>query len=108
MQAADAVVTKAGPGTIAEALVSGLPLFVTSYVPGQEEGNVHFILEHKVGWYVPRVRGLVRQVRHAFLEDHEELERMQGRAERVGRPQAAVEIAQLIAAAVEPPAASEF
>lgn len=108
MQASDAIVSKAGPGTIAEALVSGLPLFLTSYVPGQEEGNVHFVLEQKVGWYVPRVRRLVRQVRQAFAEDHEELERMQGRADRVGRPQAAVEIAQLIAAAVEPPAAADF
>jgi 1,2-diacylglycerol 3-beta-galactosyltransferase len=108
MQAADAVVTKAGPGTIAEALVSGLPLFLTSYVPGQEEGNVHFILEQKVGWYVPRVRRLVERVRQAFQEDHEELERMQGRADRIGRPQAAAEIAQLIAATVEPPAAGEW
>jgi 1,2-diacylglycerol 3-beta-galactosyltransferase len=102
MQAADAIVTKAGPGTISEALISGLPIFLTGYVPGQEEGNVKFVTGQGVGYYTPRVRKLVKLVRKCLVEDHEEFDRMQGRAEAVGRGDAAVEIAQLIAAAVEP------
>jgi 1,2-diacylglycerol 3-beta-galactosyltransferase len=103
MQASDAIVTKAGPGTIAEALISGLPIFLTHFVPGQEEGNVHFVLEQGVGYYTRSVRKLVAQVRHSWVEDRDEFERMQGHAEKVGRPGAAVEIADLVAAAVEPP-----
>ncbi|MEA2646644.1 MAG: hypothetical protein QOE92_1727 [Chloroflexota bacterium] len=103
MQASDAIVTKAGPGTIAEALISGLPIFLTYFVPGQEEGNVHFVLEQGVGYYTRRVSRLVKLLRESFVEDHETFERMQGHAEKVGRPGAAAEIADLIAAAVEPP-----
>lgn len=40
MVAADILVTKAGPGTIAEAAAVGLPIMVTSHLPGQEAGNV--------------------------------------------------------------------
>jgi 1,2-diacylglycerol 3-beta-galactosyltransferase len=103
MQAADAIVTKAGPGTISEALISGLPIFLTGYVPGQEEGNVKFVTGQGVGYYTPRVRKLVKLVRDSLVADHAEFERMHGRAEVVGRVRAATEIAQLIVAAVEPP-----
>jgi 1,2-diacylglycerol 3-beta-galactosyltransferase len=102
MRASDAVVTKAGPGTISEALISGLPIFLTGYVPGQEEGNVSFVTDQGLGYYAPRVRKLVKAVRHSLVEDREEFDRMQGRAEAVGRTDAAAEIAQLIAAAVNP------
>ena len=102
MQASDAAVTKAGPGTISEALISGLPLFITGFVPGQEEGNMRFVIEKGVGFYTPTVRKLVKAVRHSFLEDRPAFDRMQGHAEAVGRSDAAAEIAQLIAAAVDP------
>ena len=35
MHACDAIVTKAGPGTIAEALISGLPILLNGNVPCQ-------------------------------------------------------------------------
>ena len=105
MHASDAVVSKAGPGTIAEALICGLPVFLTSYVPGQEEGNVKFVVDEGVGYYTRSVRKLVKLVRQSFVQDHEGFERMKGHAEKVGRAGAATEIAQLIAAAVDPPEA---
>ena len=42
--AADVLVSKAGPGTIAEAAAVGLPVMVTSHLPGQEAGNVDIVL----------------------------------------------------------------
>src|SRR5258708_26065182 len=102
MQASDAIGTQAGPGTISDARISGLPIFLTGYVPGQEEGNVKFVTHQRVGFYTPRVRKLVKLVRHNLTDNHEEFERMQGRAEAAGRSDAAAEHAQLIAAAVEP------
>ena len=42
MTAADVLVTKAGPGTISEAFIAGLPLILYSRMPGQEDGNVAF------------------------------------------------------------------
>ncbi len=45
MGAADVVITKAGPGTIAEALIRGVPLMLNGAIPCQEEGNVPFVVE---------------------------------------------------------------
>ena len=44
MGAVDALVTKAGPGTIAEATIRGLPVMLSGYLPGQEEGNVPYVV----------------------------------------------------------------
>ena len=43
------IITKAGPGTIMEALICGLPLVLNAFVPCQEEGNIPFVVENKVG-----------------------------------------------------------
>ena len=51
MQAADVVVTKAGPSTIMEVLHCGRELILFGYVPGQEEGNVKFVLQNELGYY---------------------------------------------------------
>ncbi|KAH8061127.1 1,2-diacylglycerol 3-beta-galactosyltransferase [Aureococcus anophagefferens] len=42
MAASDLLLTKAGPGTIAEAAALGLPVLLTGYLPGQEFGNVSY------------------------------------------------------------------
>jgi len=102
MRASDAVVTKAGPGTITEALVSGLPLFLTGFVPGQEAGNVRFVEEEKVGFFTPSPRKLVRAVREHMIEDPQAFDRMRGRAEKVTQKDSSTEIAQLVAATVAP------
>lgn len=102
MRAADAIVTKAGPGTITEALVSGLPIFLTGCVPGQEEGNVRFVEEEDVGFYTPSPRKLVRAVREHMIADSQSFDRMRGRAEKVASKDSSLEIAELVAATVEP------
>ncbi|MDE3089116.1 MAG: glycosyltransferase, partial [Chloroflexota bacterium] len=49
MRASDVLITKAGPGTISEALACGLPMVLSGFLPGQEEGNVTFVEESGVG-----------------------------------------------------------
>lgn len=44
MGAVDTLITKAGPGTIAEATIRGLPVMLSGYLPGQEEGNVPYVV----------------------------------------------------------------
>ncbi|MCA9975849.1 MAG: glycosyltransferase, partial [Anaerolineales bacterium] len=51
MRAADILVTKAGPGTLSEAFISGLPIIISGYIPGQERGNVDYVLENEAGAY---------------------------------------------------------
>ena len=49
MTASDMIISKAGPGTIAESFICGLPVLLNGFVPCQEEGNVPFVLKNKVG-----------------------------------------------------------
>jgi 1,2-diacylglycerol 3-beta-galactosyltransferase len=51
MSASDCLVTKAGPGTIAEAMIRGLPMVLSSFLPGQEAGNVPYVTEGGFGVY---------------------------------------------------------
>ncbi len=48
-RAVDLLVTKAGPGTLAEANAAQLPVVVYDYVPGQERGNVDFVRHNDLG-----------------------------------------------------------
>jgi Glycosyltransferase family 28 C-terminal domain len=48
MHACDVIITKAGPGTIAESFICGLPVLLNGFIPGQEEGNIEYVLEHQV------------------------------------------------------------
>ncbi len=66
--AVDLLVTKAGPGSLAEANAAQLPVVVYDYVPGQERGNVDFVRSnglgavaiHGAGEVVQAVRNLIR------------------------------------------------
>lgn len=49
MRASDLLITKAGPGTLAEASVAQLPVVVYDYVPGQERGNLDWVRSSGVG-----------------------------------------------------------
>ena len=48
-RAVDLLVTKAGPGTLAEANAAQLPVIVYDYVPGQERGNLDFVRHNGLG-----------------------------------------------------------
>jgi 1,2-diacylglycerol 3-beta-galactosyltransferase len=66
-RAVDLLVTKAGPGTLAEANAAQLPVVVYDFVPGQERGNVDFVRHNGLGvialrgasTVVSAVRGLI-------------------------------------------------
>ncbi len=63
-RAVDLLVTKAGPGTLAEANAAQLPVIVYDYVPGQERGNVDFVRHNGLGMIALRgAAGVVSAVR---------------------------------------------
>ncbi len=50
MSAADVIVGKAGASFISEAFTLEKPFLVTTFIPGQETPNLHFIERHNLGW----------------------------------------------------------
>ncbi len=60
LRASDAIVTKAGPGTIAEALAASLPIILYAKLPGQEDGNVTYVESRGVGVWAPDPLKVVR------------------------------------------------
>lgn len=91
MVAADILVSKAGPGTIAEAACVGLPVMMTSFLPGQEAGNVDIVLENDFGAFNDKPVE-IGQIVAAWLKDPSLLADMSRRAVTVGRPNAAADI----------------
>lgn len=49
---ADVVIAKAGPATLMEILGLGKPVVVSNYIKGQEQGNVDFLVQNKLGWFI--------------------------------------------------------
>jgi 1,2-diacylglycerol 3-beta-galactosyltransferase len=96
LRSADVLVTKAGPGAIAEATSCGVPMLLAGHLPGQEVGNTEIVARAGAG---RPIRGR-RQLR-AQIEDLQSnpasLDRMRAAAVRLSRPAAAAEIADLLA-----------
>ncbi len=102
LRACDLVVTKAGPGTIAEATCSGAPLLLTSHLPGQETGNTEIVTRAGAGCRARSVRRLLAEI-NGLRRDQERTRAMRAASARLGQPTAAVDIAGLIAGLVTPP-----
>ncbi|NLE43142.1 MAG: hypothetical protein GX620_00345 [Chloroflexi bacterium] len=92
MAASDCVVTKAGPGTIAESLTRGLPMVISGYIPGQEEGNVSYVQDHQVGVFETDPNRIADTVARWFGDDRAELILMSRRCHTLARPRATIEI----------------
>ncbi|MFH1826654.1 MAG: glycosyltransferase [bacterium] len=94
MSESDMIITKAGPGTIAEALAMNLPIIITSWLPGQEEGNVEYVVKEKVGLVCKDPKQIASLIKE--LRESGEFASMKKNIKRVSRPKAAVEIANEI------------
>lgn len=93
MSTADMLITKAGPGTLSEAFIAGLPPIIFDYIPGQETGNVDYVLENKAGAYAHNIGDIVSLVRAWMDPANPQLQEMSRRAAALARPQAALDIA---------------
>lgn len=96
MHAADIIVTKAGPGTISEALNASLPMVLYSRLPGQEEGNVSYVTNNGAGIWAPHPEQIVAAVRKWI--EHPGLRREAAEcSQSLARPDAARKIAHVLA-----------
>jgi processive 1,2-diacylglycerol beta-glucosyltransferase len=88
MAASDVIITKPGGLTVSECLAVGRPMIVISPIPGQEERNADFLLEHGLALKANDGAALEFRVR-TLLDDPARLTAMRERASRMRRPDAA-------------------
>ena len=94
MGAADMIVTKAGGLTSAEVLATGLDFIIYHPLPGQEEGNAHFLSRHSgavIAHKTDEVAQLVRQFTDCKNDD-----KLQNKENSYGKPNAAADICNFI------------
>ncbi len=95
MNAADIIVTKAGPGTISEAFIAGLPIILYSRMPGQEEGNVDYVVEKGAGVWAPTPDHVVNTLRH-WINHPEDRNKIAEISKSLAKPDASKKIAKRI------------
>ena len=93
MTAADMIVTKAGPATITEAAMAGLPMIIYDAIPGQEDGNVTHVVDNEAGAFAPDPEQAAQTVAAWLSEGPEGLQRRSQNAQRIVNPNAVWEIA---------------
>jgi processive 1,2-diacylglycerol beta-glucosyltransferase len=93
--ASDLVVTKAGGLIVSEVLARGVPLVVIDPIPGHEEWNADFVVANGAGVQLRIAENAPAAVCH-LLRHPQALALMGTFAAAVGRPRAAVEIAERV------------
>ncbi len=88
MAASDLAITKSGGLTTSECLAMGLPMVIVSPIPGQEERNSDYLVEHGVALKACDDNALAWRVNLLFKEP-ERLRIMQEKARLIGRPDSA-------------------
>jgi glycosyltransferase involved in cell wall biosynthesis len=97
MVATDVLVSKAGPGTISEAAALSLPVLLTSYLPGQEEGNIDFVIDAGFGAFCSDSDPTaIAEELCMWLQDEKKLETLSKAANAKGAPYAARDIVKVI------------
>ena len=95
MRAADVLVTKAGPGTIAEAFNAHLPIILFAKLPGQEDGNVTYTVDEGAGVWAPTPQRVVSALRE-WVTQPETREKVVEACRRAARPNSSLDIAHAI------------
>lgn len=95
MQAVDLLVTKAGPGTISEAFIAGLPLILYSKMPGQEDGNIGYVVNQGAGIWAPHPDAMINCLK-SWINHPEEMQSVAYRSKQLAKPNASREIAKAL------------
>jgi 1,2-diacylglycerol 3-beta-galactosyltransferase len=100
MRAADCILSKAGGLTVSEALACGLPLILVDVIPGQENGNANHVVSGHAGVLARDSIEVLETVFHWLERDRRLYCQQAQNARRLGRPQAAYDVADLVWTAV--------
>lgn len=96
MNAADVLISKAGPTTVAEALARELPTILSGFIPSQEEENVTHMVNAGAGVLAEQPERIVSTLERWLTDDGQTLARMSSAAWAAARPRAAFDAAEAI------------
>jgi processive 1,2-diacylglycerol beta-glucosyltransferase len=94
MAAADLVVSKPGGLTTSETLARGAAMAIVNPIPGQESRNSDYLLENGAAIKINNLGTLTFKLRQ-LLGDPARMESLKANARRIGRPQAAFDVARI-------------
>ena len=92
MRASGMNICKAGGLIVTESLASGLPLLLVDALPGQEVGNMEFVVSNGAGEYHTTTEEVQACVNEWFADGGAKLKVVAENAKRIGKPEAAFEI----------------
>jgi len=94
MKAADFIVSKAGGLIVSESLACGLPMIISEALPGQEVGNVRYVVENEAGTWAPGPAEVLATAFSWLKGTPPQLDAVRANAVRLGKPRAAYDIAE--------------
>lgn len=68
IKSCDCAVIKAGAATLIEVLKTKKPVIICSYIHGQELGNVQFIINNDIGWFIQKPEQIYKKAEHLFSD----------------------------------------
>jgi len=96
MRAADFIICKAGGLVVTEALACARPLMLIDVIPGQETGNADYVVQNGAGDLARTTMEVLMTTSHWLMDDGRLLCQRSENARRLGRPNAAYEVADLV------------
>lgn len=94
MSLSDILISKPGGLTTTEAFLKQIPLIIPFFIPGQEEENVDFLLNHGLAFRTTRKYSL-RVLIKGLINQPDRLSEMRERLAKYAKPQAAADLARL-------------
>ena len=95
MKASNLIVTKPGGLTVSEALACNIPLAVFDAIPGQEEDNAQFLMNHGMAVRIGKGDSCAKTIQ-ALLKDEEKLRQMRESCEKFDKSRSIPNMLDLI------------
>ena len=95
MSISSLVVTKPGGLTTSESLASGLPIVVINPIPGQEEENAEYLVNHNTAIWLKKDDN-VEEIINNLLSDSSKLEEMSNNAKSISKPNSTNDICKIL------------
>lgn len=96
MAVADLIISKPGGVTTAETLCRGLPMIIYRPIPGQEEGNTHYLTNCQAALRADSLKEIQGMIKKLFIEEPKMLMTLQQNSLKLSQPQSANKIAEYV------------